>query len=276
MHSRSAAFIVGFGLLLGGCATDPLTDTVATVPGSTTAALKRLGHATLETGDYAGAAGFYRRAHEQNESDFEALLGLGTAMSRLGAHDEAVRTLRKALAVSPGDPDARRELGNALVALGQPSLAIAEFEASFDKKQDARCLNGIGVALDMMGEQVAAQEQYQAGLRLEPGNASIRNNLALSLAVSGKYPDSLRLLEPIARQPQATPRQRQNLALIYGLAGERDKAAAVARIDLDEISVRRNLAFYETLRAMNDPRKIAEAVGLRARAGGPNGLQAAQ
>jgi Flp pilus assembly protein TadD len=230
----------------------------------------------METGDYAGAAGFYRRAHEQNELDFEALLGLGMAMSRLGAHDEAVSTLRKALSVSPDNPDARRELGNALVALGQPSLAIAEFEASFEKKQDARCLNGLGVALDMLGEQAAAQEQYQAGLRLEPGNISIRNNLALSLAVSGKYADALRLLEPIARQPRASSRQRQNLALIYGLAGERDKAAAVARLDLDEISVRRNLTFYETLRAMNDPRKVAEAVGLRAQAGGPNGLQAAQ
>jgi Flp pilus assembly protein TadD len=276
MKSRSAVLVLGLGLLVAGCATDPLTDSVGTVPGATLASLKRLGQATMETGDYASAAGFYRRAHEQNESDFEALLGLGTAMSRLGAHDEAVRTLRKALAAQPGDPDARRELGNALVALGQPSLAIAEFEASFDKKQDARCLNGMGVALDMLGEQAAAQEQYQAGLRLEPGNLSIRNNLALSFAVSGKYADSLRLLEPIARQPNATPRQRQNLALIYGLAGNRDKAAAVARLDLDEISVRRNLAFYETLRAMGDPRKVAEAVGLRARAGGPNGLQAAQ
>jgi Flp pilus assembly protein TadD len=276
MKSRSAALVVGLGLLMGGCATDPLTDTVDTVPGSTVASLKRLGHATMETGDYASAAGFYRRAQEQSEGDFEALLGLGTAMSRLGASDEAARTLRKALNLQPGDPDARRELGNALIALGQPSLAIAEFEASFDKKQDARCLNGIGVALDMLGEQAAAQEQYQAGLRLEPGNLSIRNNLALSLAVSGKYADSLRLLEPIARQPNATLRQRQNLALIYGLAGDRDKAAAVGRLDLDEISVRRNLAFYETLRAMNDPRKVAEAVGLRARAGGPNGLQAAQ
>jgi Flp pilus assembly protein TadD len=276
MKSRGAALIIGFALLLGGCATDPLTDSVATVPGSTTAALKRLGQATMETGDYASAAGFYRRAHEQSEGDVEAMLGLGTAMSRLGAHDEAVRVLRKALSAAPGDPDVRRELGNSLVALGQPSLAIAEFEASFDMKQDARCLNGIGVALDMLGEQAAAQDQYQAGLRLEPGNVSIRNNFALSLAVSGKYADSLRLLEPIARQPQATPRQRQNLALIYGLAGERDKAAAVGRLDLDEISVRRNLAFYETLRAMNDPRKVAEAVGLRARAGGPKGLQPTQ
>jgi len=45
----------------------------------------------------------------------------------------------------------------------------------------------------------------------------------------------------------------------------------LARMDLDETSVRQNLVFYETLRAMRDPKRVAEAVGLRPRTA-PAGL----
>jgi Flp pilus assembly protein TadD len=263
MTLRHTLLALGLASALAGCATDPLTDAAATAPGSPAASLKRLGQTTLAAGDYPSAVGFFRRAHAENEQDFEAAYGLGLSLLRVGANDQAAEMLRKALALRPDDPNARRELGNALIALGRPSLALVEFDAAFDRSQDARCLNGMGIALDLMGNQPAAQAQYRAGLKLDPGNTSLRNNLALSLAVTGSYAESLALLEPVVRAPGATVRQRQNLALIYGLAGEPDRAAAVARVDLDETSVRKNLVFYETLRAMNDPRKVAEAVGLR-------------
>jgi Flp pilus assembly protein TadD len=66
----------------------------------------------------------------------------------------------------------------------------------------------------------------------------------------------------LAREPGATTRHRQNLALAYGLAGDPERAAQVARRDLDEATVRQNLKMYATLRALNDPQRIAEAVGL--------------
>jgi Flp pilus assembly protein TadD len=266
MKLRQTWLAFGIASALAGCATDPLTEAVSTGPEKTRVTLKHLARSTMESGDYASAIGFYRRAHAENEQDFEALLGLGTALVRVGANDEGAEMLRKALALKPDDPDARREHGNALIALGRPGVAVAEFEAAFEKSQDVRNLNGLGIAFDLQGNQTAAQAQYRAGLQLDPGNASLRNNLALSLAVSGQYAESLRLLEPIARAPGSTVRQRQNLALVYGLAGQHDRAAQVARMDLDETSVRQNLVFYETLRAMNDPRKVAEAVGLRPRA----------
>ena len=38
-------------------------------------------------------------------------------------------------------------------------------------------------------------------------------------------------------------------------------AAEIARIDLDEESVMRNLAYYQTLRALDDPRAAINAIG---------------
>ena len=99
MKLRNTWLAFGIASALAGCATDPLTDAVSNQPGGTTASLKRLGHSMMESGDYPSAVGFYRRAHSENEQDFEALLGLGTALMRVGANDEALEMLHKALAL---------------------------------------------------------------------------------------------------------------------------------------------------------------------------------
>ena len=65
----------------------------------------------------------------------------------------------------------------------------------------------------------------------------------------------------VAADTRAGSRHRLNLALVYGLSGNNAAARQVARIDLDEPAVRRNLAYYRTLRALNDPKATLNAVG---------------
>jgi Flp pilus assembly protein TadD len=251
--------------LLAGCAQDPVA---ASAPGAMgaereSAAMMRLARASMDSGAYASAAGFYRRAHDMDRYDFAPLLGLGHALARTGALEEAAAALREALAMMPGDPDAHRLLGEVLIALNRPGLAVAQLQASLATRPDGRTYNGLGVAHDMMGDYDAAEKAYRDGLARDPANAALNNNLALSLAVSGHYDEAIRVLAPIAFGPLATVRQRQNLALIYGLAGERDRAARLAGQDLDPSAVRHNLAFYERLRALHDRDAIADALGLR-------------
>jgi Flp pilus assembly protein TadD len=54
---------------------------------------------------------------------------------------------------------------------------------------------------------------------------------------------------PIARAPSATPRLRQNLALIYGLKGDLNAARALSRVDLDAKSTDENLKFFAMVRS---------------------------
>jgi hypothetical protein len=49
------------------------------------------------------------------------------------------------------------------------------------------------------------------------------------------------------------------LALVYGLAGQTEKAAAVASMDLKDEEVRNNLAYYQSLRKLTG-RALAEVV----------------
>jgi Flp pilus assembly protein TadD len=51
--------------------------------------------------------------------------------------------------------------------------------------------------------------------------------------------------------PTSSPRERQTLALIYGLQGDQRAAEQMARKDLDSASVQRNLAYYDSLRRLS-------------------------
>jgi Flp pilus assembly protein TadD len=73
----------------------------------------------------------------------------------------------------------------------------------------------------------------------------------LSLAITGQFPEAIALITPLARSSSATPRTRENMALIYGLMGDSDRAASISRIDLDEGTTRANLAFLDAVRRSN-------------------------
>jgi len=99
------------------------------------------------------------------------------------------------------------------------------------------------------------------GMERSPDDVNLRNNLALSLALAGAFDESIEMFRELAAAPGATPRVRQNLALVCGLAGQSEQAATVARIDLDDASVRNNLAYYQTLRGLSGRSRAAAILG---------------
>jgi Flp pilus assembly protein TadD len=112
----------------------------------------------------------------------------------------------------------------------------------------------------MVGEHRTAQARYRQGLAISGDSLTLRNNLGLSQALSGDYKDAISTLRPLLGNPAATVRNRQNLALVYGLSGDLDSAARVGRMDLDETAVRSNLAYYSVLRELADRPRVA-AIG---------------
>lgn len=252
---------------LGACASDPLTDSVRrgrTEAGdreSRVSAMLRVAGSTAATGDVATAAGIYRRAHDIEPENIPALLGLARSFAALGANDEAVAAYRAVLDIDPVQTDALRGLAGIYIAVDQPRTAIDHLEAALEQGEDARLYNALGLAHDMQGDHKAAQACYRTGISVEPGNLSLRNNLGLSLAVSGEHREAIEVLRQAAAMPGAGSRQRLNLAIAYGLAGETETAMEIARQDLDEQSVRSNVAFYRMLRGLNDSRAAMRAIG---------------
>ncbi len=233
-----------------------------------TETLMRLGDVSRNGGNLAAAAGFYRRAHERAPERPEPLAALGATFARMGATGPAVDAYRGAIAAGPANADARRGLGNVLLERNEPAQAIVQFEAALAQRPDARALNGLGIAHDLLGDHVEAQAHYRRALDLAGRDPQVLNNLGLSLALSGQYDAAIALLEELVRDPRATPRFRQNLALAYGLAGRPAAARQLGQHDLDPESVQRNLGYYELLRALADTGAAAGAIGAHAQGEG--------
>ena len=78
---------------------------------------------------------------------------------------------------------------------------------------------------DLAGQHWEAQAYYRDGLVRAPGDPALTVDLALSLALSGDYPNAIAVLQPLAMAPTASRQERQTLALIYGLNGNTAEAA---------------------------------------------------
>lgn len=266
---RQTAIAVAISVTVAGCAGGPFEDIFTTRPSDHVEgkpesgrvnALLRIADATAAAGDMASAVQMYRNAHRADPMNAVAMERLGEALLRIGEYDEAIEVFDKAIRAGHS-PGAHIGKAKALIAVEQPRAAISHLEAALAIEESGRIYNAIGVAHDMLGDHGAAQAYYRTGLDVSSGNLNLQNNLGLSLAVSGRHGEAIRVLRKSAANPRAKARNRLNLALAYGIAGEMDAAAETARIDLDERSVQQNLTFYATLRALNDSRQTIRAIG---------------
>ena len=284
MHTRmkrfdaTASLLLGLGLVvLSGCGDFPWqADAFKTngllngpnVGGSLNyASLMRVGAAAEAGGDYATAATVYRKASAVDTSVPAPLVASGNALIAMGNFNEAIVAYNSALARDQHDREALRGLARAYLTSGQPALAGEPLAIAYqDNPDDPKLLQLIGVADDFVGRHEEAQSRYRRGLELTPADPALSLNLALSLALSGNHPEAIALLRPFATAATSTSRERQTLALIYGLQGNRKEAERMVRLDLDPISAQRNLAYYETLRQLSPDARYRAIQSLGAQA----------
>lgn len=290
MHTRmkrfdaAASLLLGLGLVvLGGCGdlpwqldafklNGPLNG--SSVSGTLNyAALMRVGAAAEAGGDFATAVSVYRKAAAMDTNAVAPLVAIGNALLAMGEFNDAIVAYNSALARDAHDREALRGLARAYLTSGQPARAGEPLAVAYqDNPDDAKLLQLIGVADDFVGRHDEAQTRYRRGLELTPGDPALSLNLALSLALSGNYPEAIAVLRPIATASTSSPRERQTLALIYGLQGNRKEAERISRLDLDPASAERNLAYYETLRQLSpDARyRAIQALGAQAKPDRPS------
>jgi tetratricopeptide (TPR) repeat protein len=119
--------------------------------------------------------------------------------------------------VSPED----RQMADALCAQGKSLLASGKTADARDVYASAthrdinnpRAWNGLGVADDLLGKRVEAEDAYEHAVDLAPGDLTALNNLAHLYLENGDPEAAQRLLEPHANDPGATATLKQNLAV---------------------------------------------------------------
>ncbi len=218
-------------------------------------AMLRIGQAAERNGDLPGAADFYSRALALNPEAGDAAVGLARSRAGLGQLNEALEALRAAHARSLSDHRLTALLGRLEIQARQPARALATFQDGLRQApEDIELLTGQGVALDGLGRHAEAQAAYRQALARDPASIAVRNNLALSLALSGRPAEAAGLLRDLASDVTARGSSAQvatvqgNLALAHGLSGDEGRARRALGASLSEADLADNLRAYVELR----------------------------
>ncbi|SBV32038.1 Sporulation related [uncultured Sphingopyxis sp.] len=206
-------------LLLGTAALAPaLAPVLAQVtppdPATKAAMEKRTAARTLLSSSLARIAA--------NSSDTAALLDAGRASIDLEDYRAALGFLVRAEQTSPRDGAIKAALGSAMVHMENPTRALDYFgEAQLMGAPERLFLADRGLARDLLGQQDAAQRDYQLALSVAP-TAELTRRYALSLGISGDPDRAIAMLTPQLRaQDRGAWRLR---AMILAMNG-RDKEA---------------------------------------------------
>lgn len=176
----------------------------------------RLADGAYAKGDYNMAAQLYFRAAELQPDNGAVTVKLGFALFKTGGAVDAEKIFRAALEKEPKNADALRGLAHSLVTQGRAadSLPVYRQAIAAAGKPDARIYAGLGAALDMVGKHEEARAAYAAGLKLAPKDFGLRNNLALSYAMSGDTAKAQSILAGLSEEPSAAPKAAERLSAL--------------------------------------------------------------
>jgi Flp pilus assembly protein TadD len=208
-------------------------------PGS----MYRIAESMRKVGNYDLAVKSYEQALQIDPTLTAAYLGMSQCLRMTGRHDAALQLL-KSSPMDVKDPVWYKEIGAVYTAAQKPRECLVYYRKAYDlDSSDVGTLNGLGVCNDLMGQHTEAQKWYNSGIAIAPA----QSKLGLSLSLSSRTKEAIPMLEAIAEEPDASPRDRQNLAIAYGLSGDLDRAAKLFSQDLSQEDVRKNLAFLHKL-----------------------------
>jgi Tfp pilus assembly protein PilF len=143
-----------------------------------------------------------RAALALRPDDTDALSNTAAVLSELDRHREALRCCDRALALAPGHLEALRSKARALQALNRPAEALPIHRAIFIAKPDATGALGVGNARQALGHYEEALAAADDALALEPELTDALVNRGNALRALGRHREALQCYAlVIARHP---------------------------------------------------------------------------
>jgi len=232
---RSSKFLALIGLLaLGGCKSLGFDD----VTGSIGAPLAATSPETLRA-----VSDRLRERYEANPGDKAIAIAYARTLRARDLNDQAVAVLQNVAIKAPNDREVLAAYGKALADAGR----LPEAQSVLDRADTPDNPNWSVVSTkasiaDQLGDHASAQAQYETALKLAPGEPSILSNLGLSYALARNLPQAEDALREAAASPRADMRIRQNLALVLALQGKFTEAEQVSAHDLPPKEAHENVA----------------------------------
>jgi Flp pilus assembly protein TadD len=194
------------------------------------------------------------RRYDASPNDKRVAMSYAYALRRLARYAQAVAVLQKLSAVHPKDMEILGAYGKALVDAGRLQEAASVLpQAHTPENPNWTILSAQGTVADQLGDHSKAQEYYMAALKIVPDQPNVLSNLGLSYALSKQLLLAEKTLEKAAAQTGADDRVRQNLALVLALEGKFDQAQMVAQHDLQPLQAAENIAAIRQMVAEGNP-----------------------
>jgi Flp pilus assembly protein TadD len=217
---------------------------------SNPASEERIAQSAMQAGDVQLATTVYSRMVQNDPRSVPGLTGLGDTLYAAGDMTRAGVYYDRALAIEPRTVSAL--VGSARVAIQTRRFddAIATYRKALAIEPNQPLVEaGLGAALDMKGDHAGAQTWLRGALQANPGDPGLSINLGLSLVMSGHPQEGANVLLDVTRFPAAPPQAFHDLALAYGLLGDKDAAAKILSRDLPKTSVDNDLRYYDLQRS---------------------------
>ncbi|MDP5277871.1 SPOR domain-containing protein [Sphingomonas sp. DG1-23] len=175
--------------------------------------------------------------------------------------DQAVQHAEAAVANDPANAEYRALLGQAYLLAGRfTSAGQALNDALTLSPQDGRVALNLALAKVAQGDWAGARATLQANAEIIPAG-----DRGLAFALAGDPVTAIEILGPAARDATATAKTRQNLALSLALAGRWAEAGKVAAMDVspDQLQARM-VEWAQFARPANAYDQVASLLGVRA------------
>lgn len=232
--------LLAAALCLGGCQSSNLQDITGSIGGESETNVRR---SVEELG----------RQHDRNPDDKAIALNYARALRGRTEIAQAVAILQRLATKFPRDAEVLAAYGKALADAGRSREAVEVLaHAHTPERPDWSVLSAQGSVADQLGDHEQAQAYYAAALKIVPAQPHILSNLGLSYALSKKLPQAEKALQEAAAQHDADKPVRQNLALVLALEGKFASAEEVARHDLDAKDAAANVAAIRRMIAQSN------------------------
>jgi len=209
------------------------------------------------------------KRYERNPGEKTASIEYARALRALARYSEAVAVIQTAAIKAPTDFDVLGEYGKALADAGELAQAKDVLTRAYtpdNPKWDVMSVQG--AVADRLGDHAAAMQFYRDALKIAPAEPSILTNMGLSLALARRLPEAERSLREAVASPKADARMRGDLALVLALEGKYAEAERVSLTDLPPGAARANVEAIRRMIAGNgawrDLRKPADTPNSKA------------
>ena len=193
------------------------------------------------------------KRYERNPGENTTSIEYARALRALARYSEAVAVIQTAAIKAPSDLDVLGEYGKALADAGELAQAKDVLTRAYTPDAPRWDVMSVqGAVADRLGDHASAMQFYRDALKIAPGEPSVLTNMGLSLALAKKLPEAEQALKQAVTSPKADARIRGDLALVLALEGKFKEAEEVGLTDLSPEAARANVDAIRQMIAQNN------------------------